>query len=137
MEFESRGCPLGRGSCGEEKSTLRGLESGANKTHSPSPGPSCCLLTKILQEFGEKEENRVRAEQEQGIVGDIWGEDATLCLRSVLCEGGLEQVWLVPALSVSLGHSFPALCSSCAGPAVSLVLRSLPDAGFRWLPLAG
>lgn len=71
MEFESRGCLPGCGSCGGEKSTLRGLESGANKTRSPSPGPSCRLLIKILQEFGEKEENRVRAEQEQGIVGDI------------------------------------------------------------------
>lgn len=71
MEFESRGCLLGCGSCGGEKSTLRGLESGPNKTQSPSPGPSCHLLIKILQEFGEKEENRVRAEQEQGIVGDI------------------------------------------------------------------
>lgn len=66
----------------------------------------------------------------------MW-QDAFFCLPSVLCEDGLESVWLVPALNVSLGPSFPALCSSCARPAVSLGLHSLPDVGFRWLPLAG
>ena len=79
----------------------------------------------------------VKAGQEQGVGRTFWGKDAFFCLPSRLCEDGLEQVWLVPALNVSLDPSFSALWSRCARPALSLGLCSLPGVGFRWLPLAG
>lgn len=71
--------------------------------------------------------------QVQGHRGGSWSTDASFCLPSMLIAWSR---WLVPAPNVSLGPNFPALCSTCTRPVVSLGLCSLPDVGFQWLPLA-
>lgn len=66
--------------------------------------------------------------QVQGYRGGSWSTDIFFCLPGVLMAWSR---WFVPALNVSLGLSFPALCSTCTRPAVPLGLCSLPDVGFQ------
>lgn len=116
MEFESVGHSGMPVLWGRERHPVS-LESGANKTPSPSSVPSCLLMNKVLQKFGEKEENGV-ALFRGVMVGQVQGHRGVqIPSLPAKSADGLEQVvsscsecfsW--PQFSSPLLHLYKTCC---------------------------